>query len=111
MGRITAAEAVPHNKNRRRLPYRSFASATKICRFDGRPAWQSKRRQHTLKPEINGMKGPAERRHRRRCGEPDRTCDFNQAYGPMRPMPGNTILAFTADGEAQLFRIRRREDL
>jgi hypothetical protein len=29
----------------------------------------------------------------------------------MRPMPGNTILAFTADGEAQLFRIRRREDL
>jgi len=26
-------------------------------------------------------------------------------------MPGNTILAFTADGEAQLFRIRRREDL
>jgi len=26
-------------------------------------------------------------------------------------MPGNTILAFTADGESQLFRIRRREDL
>jgi len=26
-------------------------------------------------------------------------------------MPGKTILAFTADGEAQLFRIRRREDL
>ena len=31
-----------------------------------------------------------------------------QVYGPL---PGNTILAFTADGEAHWFRIRRREDL